>query len=137
MPVALRKPTLDELYRRFRDLDYTQVDERLAVMLNAILPLEAQDECRESATFCGGSDIDSYIGRWIVRLDGYNMIIEHGKRDKHQNADSLREMTEFLERQEQRERRTGQKSKMASLLWTRRRTTTFHSRCGLTSQTNQ
>ena len=28
---ALKKPTLDELYKRFRDLDYTQVDERLAV----------------------------------------------------------------------------------------------------------
>ena len=31
----------------------------------------------------------SYIGRWIVRLDGYHMIIEHRTRDKHQNADSL------------------------------------------------
>ena len=31
----------------------------------------------------------SYIGRWIVRLDGYHMIIEHRMRDKHQNADSL------------------------------------------------
>ena len=30
----------------------------------------------------------SYIGRWIVRLDGYHMIIEHRMRDKHQNADS-------------------------------------------------
>ena len=29
----------------------------------------------------------SYIGRWIVRLDGYHMIIEHRMRDKHQNAD--------------------------------------------------
>ena len=45
----------------------------------------------------------SYIGRWIVRLDGYNMIIEHRKRDKHKNADSLSKMTEFYERQEQRE----------------------------------
>ena len=26
----------------------------------------------------------SYIGRWIVRLDGYHMIIEHRMRDKHQ-----------------------------------------------------
>ena len=50
MPAALRRPTLDELYKRLRDLDYTQVDERLAVMLNAILQLEAQGECRESAT---------------------------------------------------------------------------------------
>ena len=50
MPVALKKPTLDELYRRLRDLDYTQVDERMTVMLNAILQLEEQGECRESAT---------------------------------------------------------------------------------------
>ena len=45
----------------------------------------------------------SYIGRWIVHLDGYNMIIEHRTRDKHQNADSLSKRTEFYERQEQRE----------------------------------
>ena len=50
MPAALKRPTLDELYKRLRDLDYTQVDERLAVMLNAILQLKAQGECRESAT---------------------------------------------------------------------------------------
>ena len=45
----------------------------------------------------------SYIGRWIVRLDGYNKIIEHRTRDKHQNADSLSKKTGFYERQEQRE----------------------------------
>ena len=50
MPAALKRPTLDELYIRLRDLDYTQVDERMAVMLNAILQLEEQGECRESAT---------------------------------------------------------------------------------------
>ena len=50
MPAALKRPTLDELYRRLRDLDYTQVDERVAVLLNAILQLEEQGECRESAT---------------------------------------------------------------------------------------
>ena len=50
MPAALKRPTLDELYRRLRDLDYTQLDERMAVMLNAILQLEEQGECRESAT---------------------------------------------------------------------------------------
>ena len=44
MPAApLKRPMLDELYRRLRDLDYTQV-------LNAILKLEEQGECRESAT---------------------------------------------------------------------------------------
>ena len=50
MPAALRRPTLDELYRCLRDLDYTQVDERMAVMLNAILQLEEQGECREPTT---------------------------------------------------------------------------------------
>ena len=50
MPSALKRSTLDELYRRLRDLDYTQVDERMAVMLNAILQLEEHGECRESAT---------------------------------------------------------------------------------------
>ena len=40
----------------------------------------------------------SYIGRWIVHLDGYHMIIEHRTRDKHQNADSLSKKTEFYER---------------------------------------
>ena len=50
MPAALKGPTLDKLYRRLRDLDYIQVDERMAVALNAILQLEEQGECRESAT---------------------------------------------------------------------------------------
>ena len=45
----------------------------------------------------------SYIVRWIVRLDGYNMIIEHRTRDNYQNANSLGKKTEFYERQEQRE----------------------------------
>ena len=45
----------------------------------------------------------NYIGRWIVRLDGYNMIIEHRTRNKHQNADSMSKKTEFYERQQQRE----------------------------------
>ena len=45
----------------------------------------------------------SYIGRWILRLDGYHMIIEHRMRDKHQNADSLSKKTEFYERLEQKQ----------------------------------
>ena len=45
----------------------------------------------------------SYIGRWIVHLDGYNLIIEHRTRNKHQNTDNLGKKTEFYERQEQRE----------------------------------
>ena len=44
----------------------------------------------------------SYIGRWIVRLDGYHMIIEHRMCDKHQNADNLSKKTEFYERLEQK-----------------------------------
>ena len=44
----------------------------------------------------------NYIGRWIVRLDGYHMIIEHRMRDKHQNADSLSKKTEFYESCEQK-----------------------------------
>ena len=50
MPEALKRPMLDELYKQLKDLDYTQIDERMAVMLNAILQLEAHGECRESAT---------------------------------------------------------------------------------------
>ena len=45
----------------------------------------------------------SYIGSWIVRLDGYHMIIEHRTRDKHQNADSLSKKTEFYERLEEKQ----------------------------------
>ena len=45
----------------------------------------------------------SYIGRWIVRLDGYHMIIEHRSRDKHQNADSLSKKMEFYEQLEERQ----------------------------------
>ena len=45
----------------------------------------------------------SYFGRWIVRLDGYHIIIEHRTRDKHQNADSLSKKTEFYERLEEKQ----------------------------------
>ena len=45
----------------------------------------------------------SYIGRWIVRLGGYNMIIKHRTRDKDQNADISSKKTEIYERQEHRE----------------------------------
>ena len=41
MPAAFRRPALDEIYKLLRDLDFMQVNERLAVMLNAILQLEA------------------------------------------------------------------------------------------------
>ena len=45
----------------------------------------------------------SYIGRWVVRLDGSHLVIEHRMRDKHQNADSLSRKTEFYERIEQKQ----------------------------------
>ena len=50
VPAAFKKSTLDELYERLRVLGYTQVDNRIAVMLKAILQLESQRECRELAT---------------------------------------------------------------------------------------
>ena len=45
----------------------------------------------------------SYIGRGIIRLDGYHMIIEHRMRDKHRNVDNLSEKTDFYERLEQKQ----------------------------------
>ena len=44
-----KKPILDKLYRRLRDLDHSQVDERMAVILNAVLQLESQGEGNLSA----------------------------------------------------------------------------------------
>ena len=35
VPAVLKKPTLHEFYRRLRDLDYSQVDERMFVILSA------------------------------------------------------------------------------------------------------
>ena len=49
LPAVFKQPKLHELYRCLRDLDHTQVDERLAVMLNAILQLQSQGDCREPA----------------------------------------------------------------------------------------
>ena len=45
----------------------------------------------------------SYFGRWIVRLDGYHVIIQHRTRDKHQIDDSLSIKTEFYERLEEKQ----------------------------------
>ena len=45
----------------------------------------------------------SYTGRWIVQLDGYQTIIERKMCDKHQNADSLSKKTEFYQRLEQKQ----------------------------------
>ena len=44
-----------------------------------------------------------YIGRWIVRLDGYHTIIRHPTRDKQQNSESLSKKTEFYERLEEKQ----------------------------------
>ena len=57
----------------------------------------------------------SYIGRWIVRLDGYHLIIEHRTRDKFQNADSLSKKTKFYD------------ASMRNRLTKRRLKTGFHS----------
>ena len=45
----------------------------------------------------------SYIGRWIVRLDGYHMIIEMRMRDKHHKADNLGKKSDFYEKMEQKQ----------------------------------
>ena len=58
----------------------------------------------------------SYIGRWIVRLDGYHMIIEQRMRAKHQNADSLSKKTEFYERLEQKQANQAEMKEGFSLL---------------------
>ena len=87
MPSALKKPTLDELYRPLRDLDCTQVDDRMAVMLNAILKLEEQGECRESATeavLMVGYTTDGISNqeqtRWLSwNVDGSNKGVRLGK----------------------------------------------------------
>ena len=47
-------------------------------------------------------DVLDELGRCIVRLNGYHMIIERRMRDKHQNADSLSTKTEFYERLQQK-----------------------------------
>ena len=62
-----------------------------------------QNTGRQKGTQLAENVLNGSDGRWIVRLDGYNMIIEHRKRDKHRNADNLSNKTDFQERQEQRE----------------------------------
>ena len=46
---------------------------------------------------------ERYIVRWIVRLDGYHMIIEHRNRHKNKNADNLSKRTECYERLEEKQ----------------------------------
>ena len=49
----------------------------------------------------------SYVGPWIVRRDGYQMIIEHQTRDKNQNADSLSKNMGFYKRLEEEQANQG------------------------------
>ena len=65
----------------------------------------------------------SYIGRWIVRLDGYHMIIEHRMRDKHQNADSL---SNSYMKDWSRSKPIKQKSRKDSRFWTKKLMKRFH-----------
>ena len=70
-------------------------------------------------------------------MDGYNMIIEHRTRDKHQNADSLSKKTEFYERQEQREADRPEIKGRLLLYGQRNVRQSFHSRDGWTNQANR
>ena len=44
-----------------------------------------------------------HVGRWIVRLDGFNMRIQHRTRNHHTNADGLSKKTEYYGRADERE----------------------------------
>ena len=66
-------------------------------------PFKLRVDNRALSWFKTYSMDQSYIGRWIVRLDGYHMIIEQRMRDKHQNADSLSKKTEFYESLERKQ----------------------------------
>ena len=58
----------------------------------------------------------SYIGSWIVKSDGYHMIIEHRMLYKHQNADNLSKKTEFYERLEQKQAYQAENKEVFSFL---------------------
>ena len=58
----------------------------------------------------------SYIGRWIVRLDGYHMIIEQRMQDKHQNADNLSKRQSSM-KDWNRSKPIRQKSRKDSRFW--------------------
>ena len=79
----------------------TSVDKYRAYLGSELPKLRVDN--RASSWLKTSSMNQSYIGRWIVLLDGYNTIIEHRTRDSLQNADSLSKKTDFYERQEQRE----------------------------------
>ena len=44
-----------------------------------------------------------HVGRWIVRLDGFNLKIEHRTRNHHTNADGLSKKTEYYGRADNRD----------------------------------
>ena len=73
VPAAFRKPALDESYRLLRDLDYTQMDERLAVMLKAILQLEAQGESGTEAVLMVGYTSDGISKQEQTRWLSWNV----------------------------------------------------------------
>ena len=59
----------------------TFVEKNRAYFGNA--PFKLRVDNRALALLKTNSMDQSYIGRSIVRLDGYHMIIEHRTRDKH------------------------------------------------------
>ena len=72
----------------------------------------------------------SYIGRSIVRLDGYHMIIEYRTRDKHQNADNLCKKIELYEQLEEKQ---ASEAEFKDDFWIKRPMTSCHSPGGLIS----
>ena len=66
-------------------------------------PFKLQVDNRALAWLKTYSMDQSYIGRWIVRLDGYHMIIDHRTRDMRENADSLSKKTAIYERLQKRQ----------------------------------
>ena len=112
MPAAMKRPTLDELYRRLRYMDYTQVDERMAVMLKAILQLEEQGECRESATevvLMVGYTTDGISNqeqtRWLSwNVDGGVRGFDQQQQRVRENAANCEQLKSELERIQRRQR---------------------------------
>ena len=79
----------------------TFVEKYRAYLGNAPFKLRVDNHALAWLKTCSMDQIN--IGRWIGRLDGYHMIIEHRTREKHQNADSLSKKTEFYERLEEKQ----------------------------------
>ena len=75
----------------------------------------------------------SYVCSWIIRLDGFHMIIEHRIYDQHQRADRLSKKKEFYERLKEKQLNK-QNLRMVFLFWTKTPMTKCHSPGGLTNQ---